>query len=388
MSDGPDVRSRDLHPDTVTIHAGRPAPTPDGPLNWPITPASALHPGGESGYARDGHPPWAALEEVVGLLEGGTAVAYASGMAAAHAAMRLFPQDATVVAPEVAYMSVRESLQIEHDAGRARVRFVDVTDTDAVLAACEGADVLWIESPTNPLLGIADLPALCAHARDRGILTVVDNTLATPLGQRPLALGADIVMHSGTKAMGGHSDLLIGLAVAQRGEHVTRLHDVRLLAGATPGALETFLCLRGLRTLALRLERAQHNATILAERLSAHPEVHEVRYPGLASHPQHELAKRTMDGFGFMLTFRVRGGAARADALVDTLRVVTHATSLGGVETTLERRARYPAEQHIPDDLLRVSVGCEHVDDLWNDLNDSLNATADRQSNGATHPGH
>jgi cystathionine gamma-synthase len=365
-----------LRPETVTIHAGRPVPVPDGPLNVPITPASALHPGGESGYARGGSPSWAALEEVVGLLEGGEAVAFASGMAAAHAAMQLFPRGATVVAPEVAYMAVRESLQIEHEAGRAQVRFVDVTDTRAVLGACEGADVVWLESPTNPLLGIADLPTLCGFARERGILCVVDNTLATPLGQRPLALGADVVVHSGTKAMGGHTDLLIGLAVAQRGDHVVELREARHLGGATPGALETFLCLRGLRTLALRLERAQRNAAVLAERLSAHPEVHEVRYPGLASHPEHDLANRTMDGPGFMLTLRVRGGAGRADALVDAVRVLTHATSLGGVETTLERRARYPAERDIPDDLLRVSVGCEHVEDLWSDLENALSATA------------
>lgn len=219
MSTEFDAAAKSLHPNTVTIHAGRPAPVPDGPLNVPIIPASALHPGGESGYARDGSPAWTALEEVVGLLEGGQAVAFASGMAAAHAAMRLFPRNPTVVAPEVAYMSVRESLQIEHDAGRAQVRFVDVTDPDAVRAACDGADVLWLESPTNPLLGIADLPALCGYARERGILCIVDNTLATPLGQRPLALGADMVVHSGTKAMGGHTDLLIGLVATQRDEH-------------------------------------------------------------------------------------------------------------------------------------------------------------------------
>jgi cystathionine gamma-synthase len=275
-------------------------------------------------------------------------------------------------------MAVRESLQIEHDAGRAEVRFVDVTDTEAVMAACEGADVLWLESPTNPLLGIADVPALCGFARERGILTVVDNTLATPLGQRPLTVGADVVMHSGTKAMGGHTDLLMGFAVARRPEHVAGIRNARHLAGATPGALETYLCLRGLRTLPLRLERSQHNAGVLAERLGSHPEVHEVRYPGLPSHPQYRLAARSMDGPGFMLTFRVRGGADRADALVEELRVVTHATSLGGVETTLERRARYPAERHIPEDLLRVSVGCEHVEDLWADLDRALTSTADR----------
>jgi len=210
---------------------------------------------------------------------------------------------------------------------------------------------------------------------------VVDNTFATPLLQRPLELGADVVVHSATKAMGGHSDLLLGAAVAADKKHLAALREARELGGATPGALEAFLCLRGLRTLALRLERAQHNAGVLAERLDGHPDVYEVRYPGLASHPQHQRSRDTLAGAGFMLTFRVRGGAARADALVDAVSVLTHATSLGGVETTLERRARYPAERGIvPDDLLRVSVGCEHVEDLWADLKQALASTAGLQA--------
>ena len=178
-----------------------------------------------------------------------------------------------VVAPTVAYMDVRRSLLRLQDAGRAEVRFVDITDTDAVIAACDGANVLWLESPTNPLLGIADLPCLCAAARERGMLCVVDNTFATPLLQRPLELGADVVVHSATKAMGGHSDLLLGAVVAADETHFAALREARELGGATPGALEAFLCLRGLRTLPLRLERAQHNAGVLAERLADHPEV-------------------------------------------------------------------------------------------------------------------
>jgi cystathionine gamma-synthase len=367
-----------LRPETVVINLGRPAAVADGPLNVPITPASALQAGGVSGYARDGHAPWAALEEVIGALEGGRALAFSSGMAAATAVIGLFGAGAVVVAPEVAYMDVRRSLLRLQEAGRAEVRLVDITDTDAVIAACEGADVLWVESPTNPLLGIADLPRLCAAARERGILCVVDNTFATPLLQRPLELGADVVVHSATKAMGGHSDLLLGAVVAADETHFAALREARELGGATPGALESYLCLRGLRTLPLRLERAQHNAGVLAERLSDHPDVSEVRYPGLSSHPQHQRSRDTLAGPGFMLTFRVRGGAARADALVDAVNVLTHATSLGGVETTLERRARYPAERAVvPDDLLRVSVGCEHVEDLWADLQQALARTAD-----------
>jgi cystathionine gamma-synthase len=365
-----------LRPDTLVISLGRPAGVPDGPLNVPITPASALQAGGAAGYARDGHAPWAALEEVIGALEGGQALTFSSGMAAASAAIGLFEPGAVVVAPSVAYMDVRRCLLRLQEEGRAEVRFADITDTDAVIAACDGADVLWAESPTNPLLGIADLPRLCAAARERGMLCVVDNTFATPLLQRPLALGADVVVHSATKAMGGHSDLLLGAAVAADETHYAALREARELGGATPGALESYLCLRGLRTLPLRLERAQRNAGVLAERLSEHPDVSEVRYPGLSSHPQHQRSRDTLAGPGFMLTIRVRGGAARADALVGAVRVVKHATSLGGVETTLERRARYPAERGIvPEDQLRVSVGCEDVEDLWADLQQALAAS-------------
>jgi cystathionine gamma-synthase len=373
-----DARSEmpQLHPDTAVIALGRPAAVPDGPLNVPVTPASALQAGGVSGYARDGHAPWRALEEVLGALEGGHALTFSTGMAAASAAIRLLDAGSTIVAPAVAYMDVRRALLELQDAGHAHVRLVDITDTDAVLAACEGADALWLESPTNPLLGVADVPRLCAAARDRKLLCIVDNTFATPLLQRPLEHGADIVIHSATKAIGGHSDLLLGAAIAREDVHLHALRHARELGGATPGALETYLCLRGLRTLPLRLERAQHNATTLAQRLSDHPEVHEVRYPGLASHPQYDRARSTLGGPGFMLTFRVLGGAQRADALVDAVRVLTHATSLGGVESTLERRARYPSERDVvPEDLLRVSVGCEHAEDLWQDLDQALHQT-------------
>jgi cystathionine gamma-synthase len=378
-----------LRHETAVISLGRPAPVPDGPLNVPITPASALQAGGVAGYARDGHAPWAALEEVIGALEGGRALTFSSGMAAATAAIGLFPVDAVVVAPAVAYMDVRRSLTRLQEGGRAEVRFVDIADTDAVLAACDGANVLWVESPTNPLLGIADLPRLCAVARERGMFCVVDNTFATPLLQRPLELGADVVVHSATKAMGGHADLLLGAAVAADETHCAALREARELGGATPGALEAYLCLRGLRTLPLRLGRAQHNAGVLADRLANHPDVYEVRYPGLESHPQHQRSREILAGPGFMLTFRVRGGAERADALVDAVAVLTHATSLGGVETTLERRARYPAERGIvPDDLLRVSVGCEHVEDLWADLAHALASTADLRADAEAAQAH
>jgi cystathionine gamma-synthase len=364
------------HVETTLIAAGRPAAVPDGPLNAPIVPASALHPGGEIGYTRAGHPAWEPLEQAIGALEGGDALTFGSGMGAAAAAMALLPPNPTVVAPEICYQHVRATFEDLHEQGRAQLRLVDVTDTDAVITACAGADGLWLESPTNPLLGIADLPVLLDFTRREGILSVVDNTLATPLLQRPLALGASVVIHSATKAMGGHSDLLLGATVTRDPEFLAGLARARSRGGSTPGALEAFLCLRGLRTLALRMDRAQHNAQVLAERLSEHPQVTEVRYPGLESHPQYARGREVMTGPGLMLTFSVSGGAARADAMLDHLQLLVHATSLGGVETLLERRARYPDERGVPENLLRVSVGCEHADDLWADLEQALEATA------------
>jgi len=349
----------ELRPETELIVGGRPEVVPDGPLNAPISPASALRPGGESGYARSGSPAWEPLETVVGRLEDGHAVAFASGMAAAHAAFRLFPPDPTVVAPEVAYMAVRESLQIERDAGRAGVRFVDITETAAVKAACDGANVLWLESPTNPTLEVADLPALAAAARERGVLTVCDNTFATPLLQQPLDLGVDVVVHSATKYLSGHSDVLLGVAVTQRADLYTALQRRRLVHGGIAGPMEAWLALRGLRTLHVRFERQCANAVEIARRAEGHPAVDRVRYPG----------------FGAMVSIEARGGAAAADAVATGCRLWLNATSLGGVESLIERRRKYAAESPtVPEALLRLSVGIEDVDDLWRDLSQALDA--------------
>jgi len=253
---------------------------------------------------------------------------------------------------------------------------VDITDTDAVIAAIDGASMLWIETPTNPLVGIADLERLAAAAGELGIPSVVDNTFATPLLQRPLDYGCDIVVHSATKLIGGHSDLLLGVAVCREEAGAEHLRAVRHDSGATPGGLETWLALRGLRTLPARLGQAQTTALELARRLDEHPQVRRVFYPGLPNDPGHELATRQMTGFGTMLAFQVDGGAARADALCAGVRLITHATSLGGVETLIENRAAQPGEEHLPDGLVRVSVGCEHPEDLWEDLAAALEASS------------
>ena len=324
--------------------------------------ASSFRSGGEYEYSRnEGTPTWAALEAAVGQLEGGTATAYASGMGAAAAIVDLLPPASRVVVPADSYTAVRQLV-----AARGHtVDLQDITDTEATLAAAENAALLWLESPTNPLMDVADLPALCAA----DTLVAVDNTFATPLLQQPLALGADVVMHSGSKYIGGHADLLIGLTVAADPTLAERLRQHRVLAGATPGGMEAFLATRGLRTLALRVRQAQESAGELAARLERHPRVTRVRYPGLPGDPGHARATKQMSGFGAMLSFEVAGDA---DEVVEALTVVNAATSLGGVESTIERRAKLAGQEHVPPSLLRFSVGCEHVEDLWADLDAAL----------------
>jgi len=359
-----------VRPETRLVHGGRPS---EGPLSVPVVLTAPYH---EEGYAgEEGTPTWEAFEAAIGELEGGGAVAFSSGMAAASAVLEPLPLGARVVGPAVGYTGVRVLLRERAAAGRIELEEVDLTDTEAVLRACEGAALLWAEPLTNPLVGVAELDRLCEGAHAAGAEVVVDATFATPLLLRPLELGADVVMHSATKFIGGHSDLLMGVATGRTAERTDALRHARGLLGATPGALEAFLALRGLRTLAVRLERAQATAMVLAERLAAHPGVSEVHYPGLPSDPGHGRAARLLDGFGAMLAFEVPGGPEAAQALCERVRVVIHATSLGGVETLMERRSRYPQEA-TPESLLRVSVGLEHVEDLWEDLDAALGSVA------------
>jgi cystathionine gamma-synthase len=361
-----------MQPDTLAIVAGRPTARPDAPLSEPVSFASTYHAGGPIAYGRDGNPTWAALEATLGVLEGGTALAFASGMAALAAVLDEVPVGGVVVAPSGCYYGSR-SLLADAPNGRWNVRLVDIADTTATLDACGEADLLLVESPTNPLLEIADLPALCRGAHERGALVVVDNTFATPLGQRPLEHGADVVIHSVTKFLAGHSDVILGAAVAHpgRADLAARLRRRRSASGAVPGPMEAFLALRGVRTLALRYERAQSNARDLAARLEQHAAVERVRYPGAGAESRARVASQML-GPGFMISFEVYGGAAVAEAVARAGRVIVHATSLGGVETTIERRARWPGEEQTPPSLLRLSVGCENVEDLWRDLEHSL----------------
>jgi len=348
------IRSLDITTRAVTL--GRPRAEVDAPLNEPLTLASTYVAGGEAEYGRYANPSWTAFETVLGDLEGGSCLAFASGMAAIAAVLDLLPVGARVVAPRHSYTGTITQLRDSAERDRIAVDLVDVTDTAAVTTAAADAEVVWLESPTNPALEVADIAAIAAAARASGTLVVVDNTFATPLLQRPLELGADVVVHSATKYLAGHSDVLLGAVVTADPERHAALLGIRSMRGAIPGPLEAFLALRGMRTLPVRLERAQATARTLVERLSAHPAVTEVRYPG----------------FGGVVSI-VLADADAADEMIGALRLWRHATSLGGVESTLERRRRWAAEAPtIPEGLVRLSVGLEHPDDLWADLEAAL----------------
>ena len=298
----------------------------------------------------------------MGALEGGEAIAFASGMAAAAAVVEGRPAGSVAVAPAAAYGGISLLFAEQVRLGRMTVHEVDITDTTATVAALTDADLIWVESPTNPLLGVADLPPIVEAAHTVGATVYVDSTFNTPLVARPLDLGADVVMHAATKALAGHSDLLMGVLVTRSPERAEALRTRRIRTGAMPGALECYLALRGLRTLAVRMERAQANAMRLAAKLSEHPRVSRVRYPGLPSDPFHERATRLHRGYGTVISFDVDGSAEDAEAVCERVELITHATSLGGVESLIERRARYEtdAAQGTPPSLLRLSVASTH----------------------------
>jgi cystathionine gamma-synthase len=363
MSD-PEDRPGDaspLSPRTVLVTAGRPPHEADQPLNTPLTMASTYVAGGEVEYGRYGNPTWSAFEEALGALEGGRCLSFSSGLAAVSTVLGLVGQGATVVAPRHAYSGTIMQLADLESRGRLRASMVDVTDSEAVVKACEDAALLWLESPTNPALEVVDLERLVPAAQDAGVHVVVDNTFATPLRQTPLAAGADIVVHSATKFLSGHSDVLLGALVVADDQVYDELKKRRDLEGSVPGTFESWLALRGLRTLGVRLDRAEANAVILAERLREHPEVGEVRYPG----------------FGAIISFVPSRGPLAADLLTRSTRLWVHATSLGGVESTFERRRRWKSEAAtIPEALVRMSVGIEDVEDLWADLTQAFRRLA------------
>lgn len=356
-----DAYHDDLAPASILVSAGRQPRLPGAGLNAPLELSSTYIADGPVDYARTGNPTWTAFEEALGALEGGSALAFASGMAAIAAALSLAREGAVIVAPTHAYSGTGLLLESLEKAGRVILRRVDISDTAAVVAALGGADVLWAESPTNPMLEVADLPRIFEAAHTVGAVALCDNTFATPLVQQPLSMGADVVVHSVTKYLAGHSDVVLGATVTAETDEGSRLHEAlaqhRMLHGAIAGPMETWLALRGMRTMHLRVERSSANAAELAARLQAHPAIERLRYPG----------------FGSIIAIEVHGGPKAAETVAAQVRLWTHATSLGGVESLIERRRRHPAEPAtVPENLLRLSVGVEDIDDLWRDLANAL----------------
>jgi len=374
--------------ETRAIHAGQAADPTTGAVVPPIYQVSTYlqdavgEARGGHDYSRTVNPTRTALEECLAALEGAThGFAFASGMAASDTVMRaLCRPGGHVVIPDDAYGGTFRLVDkvlgpwgLEHTA-------VALQDLEAVARAIAPGrtTLVWVETPTNPMLRIADITEISRLAHDAGALLVVDNTFATPYLQQPLALGADVVVHSTTKYLGGHSDVVGGAAVTSDDAVATRLAMHQNSMGAIPGPFDAWLVLRGIRTLAVRMERHCDNAEALVELLVDHPAVTEVNYPGLAAHPGHEVAARQMRRFGGMVSFRVDGGRAAAVDVCNRARLFTLGESLGGVESLIEHPGEMTHQSvagsplEVPDDLVRLSVGIESVDDLRADLLQSL----------------
>jgi cystathionine gamma-synthase len=326
-------------------------------------------------YGREHNPTWELLERAIADLEDAAGcLSFASGMAGIAAVLELVPEGGKVVVARDAYIGSRELLRHLEERGRCEVERVDATDSEEVAAAAKGARLVWVETLGNPLLTVPDLARCAASAHAAGALLVVDNTFATPILCRPLNLGADIAVHSASKYIGGHDDLMLGLVVVRREEGLLEeLRYHRTNAGGCPGQLEAWLALRGLRTLDVRLRRQVVSAAVIAKAVQAAPGVLRVHYPGLPDHPQHLLAAEQLDGgFGAMVSIELAADAEQAERFCAATKVWTNATSLGSVGSLLERRGRWAGEEALPPGLVRLSVGVEDPQDLLSDLAQAL----------------
>jgi cystathionine gamma-synthase len=375
-----DETDSEYHLETLAVHAGRgvdPATGAVAPAIYPSStflrrPDGGVGPSG-FGYGREGHPNSHSLEIALAALEGGAgAVAFASGSAAMLAVLESGARRGRVIVPEAAYHGTLAQARELLPRWGAQVARVDTTCLQAVEQAlsADRTALLVVETPANPALGISDLAAIGELCEARGVMLACDNTFATPILQKPLALGAGLVVHSTTKYIGGHSDLLGGAVVAaDPGKWLDDVDRFRTRAGASPSAFDCWLLTRSLPTLPWRVRAQSEHAARIANFLADHPGVAEVMYPGLEDHPGHAVAARQMSGFGAMLAFRVAAGRRAAMGVTERTRLFTRATSLGGVESLIEHRASVEGpDSGIPEDLLRLSVGLEHPDDLVADL--------------------
>jgi cystathionine gamma-synthase len=387
MNDSPHHPRAHQHFETLAIHAGQPADAQTGAVVTPIYQVSTYKQDGVGGlrggyeYSRSANPTRAALEENLAALEGGSrGLAFASGLAAEDCLLRtaLTPGDHVVI-PNDAYGGTFRLFSKVAERWGVQWSVADTSDVQAVRDAVRPqTKLIWVETPSNPLLGITDIAALAGVARQAGVRLVVDNTFASPYLQQPLALGADVVVHSTTKYMGGHSDVVGGALVTSDATLGEELAYHQNAMGAVAGPFDAWLVMRGIKTLAVRMDRHSGNAGRIAEMLAGHPKVTRVLYPGLASHPGHEVAAKQMRDFGGMVSFQVAGGEDAAVAVCDRAGLFTLGESLGGVESLIEHPGRMThasaagSALEVPADLVRISVGIESVDDLMEDLRQAL----------------
>jgi len=368
--------------ETIAIHAGNTIDEHNKAAIQPITLSTTFERGEDGGYpggfvySRADNPNRKSLENVIAKLEGADeAAAFSSGNAAGGAVFQALGPGVHIIAPDDMYHGLRNQL-LQVFSGIIDVDFVDLSNLTAIKNAIKPTTkLIWIETPSNPLLKVCDITAITDLAKHQGIMVVCDNTFSTPMLQRPLDLGCDLVMHSTTKYLGGHSDVIGGaLATKENNDFWKKIKSVQVLSGAVPAPFDCYLTVRGIKTLPYRMKAHNENAVILANFLDSHELVEKVYYPGLMNHPGHEIAKKQMKGFGAMLSFLVKGGSDEARKVVNSVKLFIQATSLGGVESLIEHRASVEGpDTKTPQNLIRVSVGLENSEDLIEDLNQALN---------------
>ena len=367
--------------ETIAIHAGNHTDESSKAVVQPIVMATTFVRDEDGGfasgyqYSRSANPNRSSLENVIARLENGAeAAAFSSGNAAGMSVFQALESGTHIIAPDDMYHGLRNQLKSLF-TGILEFDFVDVNDIDVLQSHIKSnTGLIWIETPSNPLLKITDIKKVVAIAKQHNIKVICDNTFATPVCQQPLSLGADIVMHSATKYFGGHSDLMGGaLITAEKNEFWGKIRNVQTMGGAIPSPMDCYYLIRSIKTLPYRVRGHVHNAQLLAAYLEAHAKVEQVMYPGLKSHPQYAIAQKQMSAPGAMFSFTLKGGEAEAKRVVNSLKIFTQATSLGGVESLIEHRASVEGpDTKTPFNLLRVSVGLEHIDDLIADLEQAL----------------
>ncbi|WPR74191.1 aminotransferase class I/II-fold pyridoxal phosphate-dependent enzyme [Algoriphagus sp. NG3] len=362
--------------ETLAIHGGNIVTDTENPVIQPITLSTTfVHQPESMIYARANNPNRHALEQLLaGLEKGADAAAFSSGNAAGVAVFQALEPGSHIIAPDDMYHGLKNAI-LSMFKGIVEATFVDMTDLEKVAEAFKpNTKLVWVETPSNPLLKITDITAVANLAKDKGAMLACDNTFATPVFQNPIDFGADIVMHSSTKYLGGHSDILGGALIAKEKDVFwEKVKNVQISGGAVPSPMDCYYLCRSMKTLPYRMKGHAEHAIVLANFLSTHEAVEQVYYPGLKTHPGHLIAANQMTGFGGIVSFQVKGDASDADRVISKLKYFTNATSLGGVESLIERRAASEGPDTLtPQNLIRVSVGLEHLYDLLEDLENGL----------------